>query len=331
MPMGINCAVDGAEAARIAIEGGAAWITLTPPALARRAPDTALVEWFAHMDDALTFARRRRIRTAVSLPVRVGPELVGRYEHFVRVLARTSVDALVLSDLGLLQFAQAHARDLQLHLAPQAALANAAALAFYARRFGVTRACLAGTLDLEQVAHIARSGHAEVEVFGHGAAGAMLEGLCSLSAFFAGASATREGACSPSAVIAVDRSRRLRSTRLNGILVDCAPLGTASSHPAMCTGRYRVGAASSHVFGGRHGARTLDDLPRLMLAGVRSVRIAPTGAAPEAAVRMVRAWREAIAHCRHDPGRFEVRPEWHRAMAVSQTMLPCTVSITAHR
>lgn len=330
MDIQINCAVDSAEAARIAIDGGAAWITLTPPALPRQAAPAAVAEWFDALQEPLTLARRRRVRAAVALPVRVEPQLLARYEILVSALGHASVDALMLCDLGLLQFARDNAPGLELHLAPQASLANAASLAFYARRFGVKRACLANTLDVPAAARIARSGHAEVEVFGYGAAGAMLEGLCSLSAFFSGASATRQGACSPAAVVSVDRSRRLRSTRINGILVDSAPAGASVSHPAICTGRYRLGSRSSHLFGGRNGASTLEALPELMRAGVRCVRIAPSGNSSAAAERVVRAWREAIALCRRDPRSFEVRPEWRQALAATQTALPCTVSSTAY-
>lgn len=331
MHIDINCAVDSHEAARIAIESGAAWITLTPPALPGDSPHVALAEWLDAMNDALTHARRRGVRAAVSLPLRARPGDIARHQLFVRALSRTHVDAIVLADMGLLRFAREHAPRLQLHLAPQASIANAASLGFFARRFGVTRACLANTLDIATAARIARSGHAEVEVFGYGAAGAMLEGLCSLSAFFCGASATRDGACSPDAVVTVDQSRRFRSTRLNGVLIDSAPVGVSASHPAPCTGRYRLGSRSSHVFGGHAGSRIMEALPELMLAGVRFVRIAPSGASPRAAAAIVAAWREAIASCRHDPQRFELQPRWRQALAASQTELPCTVSVTAHR
>lgn len=331
MQFEINCSVGSAEAARAAVEGGAAWITLTPPALPKASPHIALVEWFDTMNDAITLARRRRVRAAVSLPLRARPHDVASHQLFVRALARAHVDAIVLADLGLLRFASEQAPLLRLHLAPQASIASAAALDFFSRAFGVKRACLAGTLDVSTAARIARSGHAEVEVFGYGAAGAMIEGLCSLSAFFCGASATRDGACSPAAAITVDTTRRLRSSRLGGVLVDCAPIGTGASHPTICTGRYRVGTRSSHLFGGRNGARTMENLPELMLAGVRSVRLAPTGTTPQAAAAIIAAWREAIAACRHDPGRFEMRPHWRQALAASQTALPCTVSATAHR
>lgn len=331
MQIEINCVVDSAETARIAVEGGVAWITLTPPALPRESSHMILAQWFDGMNDALTHARRRRVRTAVALPLRPRPEAVARCEMFVRALARTNIDAIVVADIGLMRYAHAHAPGLHVHLGPQASIANASSLAFHVRHFGVKRACLAGTLDVATAAAIARSGHAEVEVFGYGAAGAMLEGLCSLSAFFCGASATRDGACSPSSAVTVERSPHFRSTRLNGVLVDSSPIGVGISHPAPCTGRYRVGARSSHFFGGRGGSRTMEALPRLMLAGVRYVRIAPHGGSPLAAAAVIAAWREAAASCRHDPDRFQLRPEWRRALSGSQTDLPCTVSATAHR
>lgn len=331
MHIQINCAVDSGEAARTAIEAGADWITLTPPALPRHAPHVALAEWFDGMCDALAYARKRRVRAACALPMRVAPERLERHEIFVTALSKVGLDALVACDLGLLEHARRSAPGLELHLAPQAALANAESLAFYAKRFGIRRACLANTLDLDAAIRIARSGHAEVEVFGYGAAGAMLEGLCSLSAFFAGHSATREGACAPSGAASVECSSRFRSTRLNGLLVDSAPLEVTLSHPSVCTGRYRIAGRSTHLFGGRNGSATLKRLPDLMLAGVRCVRLAPCGLSHEATGRMVAMWREAIAHCRHDPSAFEVRPEWRLALAGSQTALPCTVSVTAHR
>lgn len=319
-------------AARAAIEGGAHWITLTPPPLPRQCAPAALTAWLGSMQGTFGLARERGVRLAIALALRVSGADMARHEVYARALHGAGADALVLADLGLMRFMRRHFPMVSLHAAPQASVANVAALELLRRHFGVMRACLPGSTSLEAAVRLARHGPMAIEVLGHGSSGGMIEGLCSLSAFFSGTSATRSAACSPANVVRVERSRRLRSTRHHGILVDASPLENCSAHPTLCNGRYRAGNGSSYPFGARDRWAALDGLGLLVDAGVRFVRIAPSGVDdPRKARRIVETWREAIELCISDPARYAVRPEWRAALSDSpSSALPCTVSVTAH-
>lgn len=329
--MQINCAVDTPAAARAAIEGGAHWITLTPPPLPMQSAPAALTLWLASMRDTVALARKRGVRSAIALALRVSGADMARHEVYARALDMAGVDALVLADLGLMRFMRRHFPMVSLHAAPQASIANAATLELLRRHFGVMRACLPGSTSLEAAIRLARGGLMDIEVLGHGSSGGMIEGLCSLSAFFSGTSATRSAACSPAGVVRVEFTRRLRSTSHRGVLVDVAPLENCPAHPTLCNGRFRANNRSSYPFGARDRWAALEGLGRLVAGGVRFVRIAPSGLDPRKARRVVETWREAIDLGVSDPARYVVRPEWRAALSAStSSAMPCTVSVAAH-
>ena len=328
--MQINCSVDTPVAARAAIEGGANWITLTPPPLPRQYAASGLEAWLKSMQVTLALAREKGVRSSIALALRLSGADMARHEVYARALAMAGVDALVLADLGLMRFMHRHFPEVSLHAAPQASIANVAAMDLLGRHFGVTRACLPGTTALDAVIRMARAAPMEIEVLAQGSSGGMIEGLCSLSAFFSGTSATRTAACSPAAVVSMDRTRRLRSTSLKAILVDVSPLDNRPAHPSICNGRYRYDNRSSYPFGTGDRWAVLEALGRLVEGGVRFIRIAPSGVDGRTTRRIVATWRAAIQRCESDPAGYRVRPEWRAALNDSRCSLPCTVSVTAH-
>ena len=330
--MQINCAVDSPEAARAAIDGGADWITLTPPPLPpqRRRAGAALLAWIKSMRGTFELAHERGLGASIALAQRVGGSDMARHEVYARLLSMSGADALALADLGLMRFMRTHFPQVTLHAAPQASIGNAAALGLLREHFGVTRACLPGTTPLAAAMRMARGAAMDIEILAHGSSGGMLEGLCSLSAFFSGTSATRSGACPTADTVRFDSRRRLRSASLNDVLVDVGPASSGGAHPTICNGRYLVERRSSYPFGGRDRWAVLEALAELGAAGVRFLRIAPSGADAGAARRIVQTWRAALARCAQDPAGYRVRPEWRATLGESRINLPCTVSVTAH-
>ncbi len=110
---------------------------------------------------------------------------------------RFGADAVILADLGLLDYAAEHRKGLRLHLSVQAAAANADAIAVYAEAFGVKRVVLPRVLTVQEIAAINREIDVETEVFVFGGLCVMAEGRCSLSSYATGKSPNMNGACSP--------------------------------------------------------------------------------------------------------------------------------------
>jgi putative protease len=110
-------------------------------------------------------------------------------------LAAIGVDALIISEPGMLRLMQSLAPQLPVHLSTQANTTNVEAVRFW-RDQGVRRIILARELNLKEVGEIAKAvPEMDLEIFIHGAMCMAYSGRCYLSAFRNRRSAN-EGDCS---------------------------------------------------------------------------------------------------------------------------------------
>jgi len=110
-------------------------------------------------------------------------------------LASTGIDALIVSEPGMLKLTQKLAPKLPIHLSTQANTTNIEAVRFWQDQ-GVKRIVLARELNLKEVGKIAAAvPDMELEIFIHGAMCMSYSGRCYLSAFRNRRSAN-EGDCS---------------------------------------------------------------------------------------------------------------------------------------
>lgn len=101
---------------------------------------------------------------------------------FVVDLAAAKVDAVIVSDMGVMNFVKEFAPALDIHLSTQANVTNVFSALAYAR-MGVKRIVLARELSLKEIAdiHFALPKGVEVETFAHGAMCISYSGRCLLS------------------------------------------------------------------------------------------------------------------------------------------------------
>ena len=117
------------------------------------------------MADSIKYAHRRGAKTLIAIntfPRAGGSPL---WKAAIDDAARLGADAVILADLGLLDYASSRYPGLRLHLSVQAAAANADAIQFYARSFGVKRVVLPRVLTVQEIAAINRDIDVETEVF----------------------------------------------------------------------------------------------------------------------------------------------------------------------
>ena len=115
--------------------------------------------------------------------------------QMIPALADAGVDALIVSDPGMIRLVRTLTPNLPLHLSTQANTTNAEAVLFWHDQ-GVRRIILARELNLEEVGEIAVAvPEMELEIFVHGAMCMAYSGRCYLSAFRNRRSAN-EGDCS---------------------------------------------------------------------------------------------------------------------------------------
>ena len=96
-------------------------------------------------------------------------------------LEKFSVDALIISDIGMINIA--NKSSIPIHLSVQANVTNSEALKLY-KELGVTRAVLSRELSLEQIKIIKQKSPIEIETFVHGAMCVAISGRCFLSSYF---------------------------------------------------------------------------------------------------------------------------------------------------
>ena len=134
--------------------------------------------------------------------------------------ARFGIDAVILADPGLMQYAASTYPALRLHLSVQGSATNYEAIKFYQEHFGISRAVLPRVLSLAQVEQVTKNTSVEIEVFGFGSLCVMVEGRCALSSYVTGESPNTHGVCSPAKSVRWQQTPKGLESRLNGVLID---------------------------------------------------------------------------------------------------------------
>lgn len=115
-------------------------------------------------------------------------------KEYFEFLQDAGVDAVLISDMGMLSLCKEVAPNIAIHLSTQANTTNVQAVKFY-KNLGVKRVVLARELGYSEIAAIHREvPDIELEAFVHGAMCMSYSGRCLLSSYFSGRSANR-GEC----------------------------------------------------------------------------------------------------------------------------------------
>lgn len=115
--------------------------------------------------------------------------------EYLQGLQKAGVDAVIVSDVGIISFIRKNFPNLDVHVSTQANVTNLASAQFFAD-MGVKRIVLARELNINQIANIAKAleGRVEIECFVHGAMCISYSGRCLLSNYLAGRDANH-GEC----------------------------------------------------------------------------------------------------------------------------------------
>ncbi|KOR31442.1 protease [Achromatium sp. WMS2] len=237
------------------------------------------------------------------------------WQSAVDTAADLNVDALILADMGVLDYTAERWPQLPLHLSVQASATNYEALSFYHKNFGVRRAVLPRVLSLAQVRHICNHSPVAVEVFGFGSLCVMVEGRCLLSSYVTGQSPNTFGACSPAEWVDWKETTLGLESRLNGMLTDRYAPGEEAGYPTICKGRYQVGDATYYAIEEPTSLNTLEILPELISMGVAAIKIEGRQRSPAYVAQVTQIWREAIDSCQQNPSNYRILPQWSKALS----------------
>ena len=225
--------------------------------------------------------------------------------------ADLGVDAVILADPGLMQYAAQKHPQLRLHLSVQGSATNYDAINFYREQFGIVRAVLPRVLSLEQVQRVIERTPVEIEVFGFGSLCVMVEGRCALSSYVTGESPNTHGVCSPPKAVRWQETPQGRESRLNGVLIDRYAPGENAGYPTLCKGRFDVGDDENYyAIEEPTSLNTLELLPQLMKMGVRALKVEGRQRSPAYVAQVTKVLRDAIDQCIANPHRYAPKPAW---------------------
>lgn len=155
------------ERLEMAVEYGADAVYLGAKSFTMRTAPAGFT--LQELSDAVRFAHSKSVKVYLTCNTLPRNEEVDRLPEFLRGAAEAGVDALIITDLGVLQYAKRFAPGVELHISTQAGIVNyAAANACF--EMGAKRVVLARELSLTEIAEIRRNTpeSLELEAFVHG-------------------------------------------------------------------------------------------------------------------------------------------------------------------
>ena len=208
-------------------------------------------------------------------------------KQIIPELAAIHVDALIVSDPGMIRLIRSLTPNLPIHLSTQANTTNIEAVKFWQDQ-GVRRIVLARELNLNEVGEIAAAvPEVELELFVHGAMCMAYSGRCYLSAYRNQRSAN-EGNCT-------------QSCRWEYLLYE----STRPTDPMVLEedNRYTYLLSSKDLC-------LIDHLPEVLAAGVGSLKIEGRMKSTHYVAVVARTYRWAIGALMQHPENYSCNPQW---------------------
>lgn len=227
----------------------------------------------SEMRAAVEHAHRHDVKILIAINTYPQAGEIDLWHRAVRLSAELGADAVILADIGLLQFAATHHPDLRRHLSVQASASNAESIRFFTREFGVKRVVLPRVLTIEEIATLNGEIDVETEVFVFGGLCVMAEGRCSLSSYVTGQSPNMNGVCSPACAVKYEQRGDRMISWLGNFTIDSYPADVSAGYPTICKGQYLVRGEPQYLFEEPTSLSALGILPRLQAAGVTAIKI----------------------------------------------------------
>ena len=206
--------------------------------------------------------------------------------EYLHQLEEIGVDALIISDPGVLNIIREEEIDLDLHLSTQANAVNYASVNFW-HKLGLERIILARELSKEEIKEIRENTDISLEMFIHGAMCISYSGRCLLSNYFVNRDANR-GQCA-------------HSCRWKYYLME-------EERP----GEYYP------VFEDKNGTHIMNSkdlclieyIPEVLETGVDSLKIEGRMKGMHYVANVVSTYKKALDEYYKDPANYEFKKEW---------------------
>ena len=277
------------------------------------------------MREGIRYAHNHGVRVLMALNTYPQPATWKKWQRAVDLAVDYGVDAIIVADMGLMDYAANKHPQLRLHLSVQGSATNYEAINFVYERFGITRAVLPRVLSIQQIAQVIAHTPVEIEAFGFGSLSIMVEGRCALSSYATGESPNTHGGCSPAKAVRWQQKPDVLDSLLGGVLIDRFKTGERPGYPTLCRGRFKVNDDIYYAFEEPTSLNTLELLPKLQDMGVKAIKIEGRQRSPGYVASVTRVWRDALNACAAQPDAYRVRPDWQAALSKVAEGHQCTL------
>lgn len=233
---------------------------------------------------ALAHALGKRVYVTVNI-IPHNDDLVG-LDDYLRQLAEINVDALIVSDPGVLTIAQRVVPAMELHFSTQASVTNWATAQFWFNH-GVRRIVLARELSLAEIKAVIDKTSGEVETFVHGAMCISYSGRCLLSNYMTGRDANR-GDCAQACRWRYHLTEETRPGEYMPIFED---------------------DQGTHIMNSKDLC-LIEHIPDLIRAGIHAFKIEGRMKSVHYVATVTKVYREAIDRYCADPTGYRFDPRW---------------------
>ncbi len=150
------------------------------------------------LDEAVKLAHSRNVQIYLTCNTVPRNDEIKRLPEFLEEVDKIGIDALIISDIGVMELAKKYAPNVEIHISTQAGVANyMTANTLY--NLGAKRVVLARELSLDEIRFIKDNvpSELELEVFVHGSMCVSFSGRCLISNYMTGRDANRGDCAQP--------------------------------------------------------------------------------------------------------------------------------------
>jgi putative protease len=145
------------------------------------------------LNEGIEYAHKNGVRVYLTINTLPRNNEIALLPEYLKELKTTGIDALIVTDIGVLSLVKEILPDIEVHISTQAGIVNyVTANAFY--KMGAKRVILARELSIDEIIEIRKNTpeELEIETFVHGAMCMSFSGRCLLSSYFVNRDANRE-------------------------------------------------------------------------------------------------------------------------------------------
>lgn len=238
------------------------------------------------LEEGVRFAHERGVKVYLALNQFPYEEDIQPMMNYFVEAAKLGIDAVIVSDPGLLSMIKQCSTSVKIHLSTQASTMNSAAVRFWHNQ-GVKRIVMARELSLEQILKIKEAvPQMEYELFIHGAMCMAYSGRCMLSQYLTGRPANKGLCAHPCRWEYTVRE----ATRVDQYTVEEDERG-------------------AYIFNSKDLC-LIEKIPELVNAGITSFKVEGRMKSAYYVAMTAKIYREAIDTYCADPVHYSFRPIW---------------------